>query len=85
MFTSNTRETACIMKARSSDRGGVGMPVTIERKSTDELHERLEKALARVDMDYSALAELASRYMLTPEELAVWDEVQAIRFLLGDE
>ncbi|UTM37309.1 hypothetical protein MX572_00165 [Rhodococcus pyridinivorans] len=61
------------------------MPVTIERKSTDELHERLEKALARVDMDYSALADLASRYMLTPDELAVWDEVQAIRFLLGDE
>ncbi|WP_267626537.1 hypothetical protein [Gordonia sputi] len=61
------------------------MPVTVERASRDQLHARLERVLAEVGMDYAALADLASRYMLTPEELAAWDEVRAIRFLLGDE
>lgn len=61
------------------------MPVTIEHASTEELHERLRRVLAGVNMDYAELADLAARYMLTPEELTAWDEVQAIRFLLGDE
>ncbi|AFM16996.1 hypothetical protein Mycch_2213 [Mycolicibacterium chubuense NBB4] len=59
------------------------MPVTIEHASADELHERLRSVLAAVGMEYDELADLASRYMLTPEELAAWDEVRAIRFLLG--
>lgn len=61
------------------------MPVTIEHASLDELHERLRRVLADIDMEYAELAGLAARYMLTPEELAAWDEVRAIRFLLGDE
>lgn len=61
------------------------MPVTVERASSAELHARLDRALADVGMEYGELADLASRYMLTPEELAAWDEVRAIRFLLGDE
>lgn len=61
------------------------MSVTIERTSAAELHERLAKALAEVDMAEAELAALAARYMLTAEELAAWDEVRAIRFLLGNE
>lgn len=61
------------------------MSVTVDRKSAAELAVELEQALGRAGMDYDTLAELASRYMLTPEELEVWDEVRAIRFLLGDE
>lgn len=61
------------------------MTVTIQRASAPELHERLNRVLANIGMDYAELADLASRYMLTPEELAVWDEVRAVRFLLGDE
>jgi hypothetical protein len=61
------------------------MPVTIEHTSSDELRERLRRVLADVDMEYAELADLAARYMLTPEELTAWDEVRAIRFLLGDE
>lgn len=61
------------------------MSVTVEYKTAGELNKQLECALDRVGMTYDALADLASRYMLTPEELAVWDEVRAVRFLLGDE
>ena len=61
------------------------MTVTIEHASVDELHKRLSRVLAEVYMDEAELASLASRYMLTAEELAAWDEVRAIRFLLGDE
>lgn len=61
------------------------MSVTIERTSAAELHERLAKTLAEVDMAEAELAALAARYMLTAEELAAWDEVRAIRFLLGNE
>lgn len=59
------------------------MTVTIEHASVSELQERLDRALAKVGMDYDELAGLASRYMLTPEELAAWDDVRAIKFLLG--
>ena len=59
------------------------MSVTIEHASVAELHERLAKALAEVDLAEAELAALAARYMLTAEELAAWDEVRAIRFLLG--
>lgn len=61
------------------------MAVAIEHASPDELHERLRRVLANVDMDYAELSDLAARYMLTPDELAAWDEVRAIHFLLGDE
>ncbi|OBF42576.1 hypothetical protein A5719_03355 [Mycolicibacterium peregrinum] len=61
------------------------MSVTIEHASMHELHERLRRVLAEVSMDEKELADLAGRYMLTAEELAAWDEVRAIRFLLGDE
>lgn len=61
------------------------MTVTIQHASAYELHERLRRVLAGVGMDEAELASLAERYMLTAEELAAWDEVRAIRFLLGDE
>lgn len=61
------------------------MLVTIEHASAVELHERLRRVLAGVHMKETELAELAARYMLTDEELAAWDEVRAIRFLLGNE
>lgn len=61
------------------------MSVTVERTSIAELHARLSRVLETVAMSYDDLADLASRYMLTPDELAAWDEVRAIRFLLGDE
>lgn len=61
------------------------MSVTIEHASASELHERLRRVLSEVNLEESALADLAARYMLTPEELAAWDEVRAIRFLLGNE
>ncbi len=67
------------MTARSS------MSITIEHVTNDELHERERRVLARVDLSYQELADLAARYLLTPEELAAWDEVRSIRFLLGDE
>jgi hypothetical protein len=59
--------------------------VTIEHASVAGLHERLRRVLAEVGMDYAELGDLAARYMLTPEESAAWDEVRAIRFLLGNE
>lgn len=61
------------------------MSITIEHASVGELRERLRRVLAEIGMEETELVDLASRYMLTPEELAVWDEVRAIRFLLGDE
>ncbi|MEC4763366.1 hypothetical protein VT930_09640 [Mycobacterium sherrisii] len=61
------------------------MSVTVERATTTELLERLNKVLAEIGLPEAELADLASRYMLTAEELAAWDEVRAIRFLLGDE
>lgn len=61
------------------------MPVTIAHASAAELHARLNRVLAEIGMEETELAALAARYMLTPEELAAWDEVRAIRFLLGDE
>lgn len=61
------------------------MSVTIEHTNTAELHARMHGVLAAVGMEYVELADLAARYMLTPEELAAWDEVRAIQFLLGDE
>ena len=61
------------------------MTVTVEHASAADLHERLRRVLADVGMEYAELADLAGRYMLTPEELAAWDEVRAICFLLGDE
>lgn len=61
------------------------MSVTIEHSSAAELHERLRRVIADVGMEEAELAALAARYMLTAEELAAWDEVRAIRFLLGNE
>ncbi|GCB00856.1 MULTISPECIES: hypothetical protein [Mycolicibacterium] len=61
------------------------MSVTIEHASAAELHERLAKVLAEISMTEAELAALAVRYVLTAEELAAWDEVRAIRFLLGNE
>lgn len=61
------------------------MSVTIEHASATELHERLARVLAEVGMTEAELADLAGRYVLTAEELAAWDEVRAIRFLLGNE
>lgn len=86
MFFPSVRQTDYIMVTESVVRKEVvTMTVTIERASAAELRERLNRVLANVDMDYVELADLAGRYMLTPEELAAWDEVRAIRFLLGDE
>lgn len=85
MLMSNVRQTICIMREPRARNGGVRMSVTITHASSADLHERLQRVLAEVDMAESDLAELASRYMLTPEELTAWDEVRSIRFLLGDE
>ncbi|MCV7314213.1 hypothetical protein H7J77_01440 [Mycolicibacillus parakoreensis] len=61
------------------------MAVTVEHASAAELEGRLKRILVEIGMSEGDLADLAARYMLTPEELEAWDEVRAIRFLLGDE
>ncbi|CAM3225127.1 hypothetical protein [Tsukamurella hominis] len=60
------------------------MSVTIEHTKVPELHERMQGVLAAIGMEYEELADLASRHVLTPEELAAWDEVRSIRYLLGE-
>lgn len=58
------------------------MPVSFEEVTKDQLEARLKTALGRAGLTYEELSELARRYMLTPEELDVWDEVRRIQFLL---
>lgn len=86
MSVPSIRQTVGIMGAAVGlERKGVAMSVTIERTSAAELHKRLSAVLAEVEMTETELADLAAQYLLTAEELAAWDEVRAIRFLLGNE
>ncbi|MFF0501310.1 hypothetical protein ACFYU5_33285 [Nocardia aobensis] len=60
------------------------MTVTVERLTSEELRRRREDLLAGVGLTYREISDLASRYMLTPEELAAWDEIRSVEFLLDD-
>ncbi|MGV9674576.1 hypothetical protein ACWDSJ_04795 [Nocardia sp. NPDC003482] len=60
------------------------MTIKIEYSTRDELRRRREEILQRIGMSRSELAKIADNYALTPEELAAWDEVRSVEFLLED-
>ncbi len=60
------------------------MTVTVERLTSEELRQRREDLLAAIGLTYGEISDLAARYMLTPEELAAWDEIRSVEFLLDD-
>ncbi|GAA5043953.1 hypothetical protein GCM10023318_06150 [Nocardia callitridis] len=59
--------------------------VTVERATSTELHRRHANILQRLGMTRDEIGELAAQYALTPEELAAWDELRSVEFLLEDE
>lgn len=85
VFLCTVEEAHRILKVPGQEGQVHVMSVTIEYTSNDELRQRRARVLASVELTYAELAELAAAYALTPEELAAWDEIQAISFLLGDE
>jgi hypothetical protein len=60
------------------------MTVTVVHTTVDELRNRHRRVLKRIGMTREELSDLAARYALTPEELAAWDELKSIEFLLED-
>ncbi|MBF6196077.1 MULTISPECIES: hypothetical protein [Nocardia] len=60
------------------------MTVTVEHSTSEELRQRHREVLRRVGMTREEIGELAAQYTLTPEELAAWDELRSIEFLLED-
>ncbi|MEU6832823.1 hypothetical protein ABZ894_29615 [Nocardia beijingensis] len=69
---------------RESRDGIPPITVTVERSTSAGLRERHREALRRVGLTREEIGELAARYALTPEELAAWDELRSIEFLLDD-
>lgn len=61
------------------------MSITVEHPAESELRSRRAALLEELGQTYEELAELARKYMLTAEELAVWEQVESIDFLLGND
>jgi len=51
----------------------------------DQLLERRRAVLARIDIDVPTLLRRAKDHALTPEERDALLEVEAVRFLLGED
>lgn len=69
---------------RRSKDGVSLMTVTIEPSTAAGLRSRHREALRRLGLTREEIGELAARYALTTEELAAWNELRSIEFLLGD-
>lgn len=61
------------------------MSITVERPTSDELQEQRSHVLAHAGLTYDEIRALAQEYMLTDDEVEVWDEVRRIDFLLGND
>lgn len=65
--------------------GGDGtVTVTVERVTYEELTRRRGDILTSLGMTREEIAALAADYALTPEELAAWEKLRSIEFLLED-
>ncbi|WP_176440050.1 hypothetical protein [Haloechinothrix alba] len=53
--------------------------------TSDELREQRSELLRSVGADYEELKERAERYDLRSRERAVWESIQSIDYLLGNE
>ena len=61
------------------------MTAELVHLTRDQLLDRRRALLARIDIDESTLLRRAKDHALTPEERDALLEVEAVRFLLGED
>lgn len=60
------------------------MTINVEHVTRQELEASLEAVLKGVGLSLEELTHLARRHELSPDEVAAWDEIRRIQFLLGE-
>ena len=61
------------------------MTAELVHLTRDQLLERRRGVLARIDIDETTLLQRAKEHALTPEERDALLELEAVRFLLGED